>query len=63
MKDLSEEGMTMVIVTHAMGFAKEAAHKVIFMDEGLVVETGAPDMVFNDTKNERLKQFLSILDC
>jgi len=62
MKDLSEEGMTMVIVTHAMGFAKEAAHKVIFMDEGLVVETGTPHMVFNNTKNERLKQFLSILD-
>jgi cystine transport system ATP-binding protein len=62
MKDLSEEGMTMVIVTHAMGFAKEAAHKIIFMDEGLVVETGTPHMVFNNTKNERLKQFLSILD-
>lgn len=62
MKELSKEGMTMVVVTHKMSFAKEAAHKVIFMDQGLIVEAGTPEQVFENTSNERLKQFLSIID-
>jgi cystine transport system ATP-binding protein len=62
MKDLSEEGMTMVVVTHKMSFAREAAHKVIFMDQGVIVEAGSPEQVFENTNNERLKQFLSIID-
>jgi L-cystine transport system ATP-binding protein len=62
MKDLSKEGMTMVVVTHKMSFAREAAHKVIFMDQGVIVEAGTPKQVFDNTNNERLKQFLSIID-
>lgn len=62
MKELSKEGMTMVVVTHKMSFAKEAAHKVVFMDQGLIVEAGTPEQVFENTSNERLKQFLSIID-
>lgn len=62
MKDLSKEGMTMVVVTHNMSFAKEAAHRVIFMDQGSIVEAGTPEQVFENTNNERLKQFLSIID-
>lgn len=62
MKELSKEGMTMVVVTHKMSFAREAAHKVIFMDQGLIVEAGTPEQVFENTSNERLKQFLSIID-
>ena len=62
MKDLSKEGMTMVVVTHKMSFAREAAHKVIFMDQGVIVEAGTPEQVFDNTSNERLKQFLSIID-
>lgn len=62
MKDLANEGMTMVVVTHKMSFAREAAHKVIFMDNGLIVEEGTPQKVFENTSNERLKQFLSIVD-
>ena len=62
MKDLSKEGMTMVVVTHKMSFARDAAHKVIFMDNGLVVEVGTPGEVFENTRNERLKQFLSMID-
>ncbi len=59
MKDLAEEGMTMAIVTHEMGFAKEVADRVIFMDEGFIVEQGTPDELFNHPKNERTKSFLS----
>ncbi|NLM35698.1 MAG: amino acid ABC transporter ATP-binding protein [Clostridiales bacterium] len=62
MKELSNEGMTMVVVTHKMSFAKEAAHKVVFMEQGMIVESGTPDYIFNKTNNERLKQFLSIID-
>ncbi|WP_139905590.1 amino acid ABC transporter ATP-binding protein [Clostridium thermarum] len=62
MKDLSKEGMTMVVVTHKMSFAREAAHKVIFMDQGVIVEADTPEQVFDNTSNERLKQFLSIID-
>lgn len=59
MKDLAKEGMTMIIVTHEMGFAKEVADRVIFMDEGFIVEQGTPDELFNNPKNERTQAFLS----
>lgn len=59
MKDLAKAGMTMVIVTHEMGFAKEVADRVIFMDGGYIVEMGSPEAVFDQTKEERTKDFLS----
>ena len=59
MKSLAEEGMTMVIVTHEMGFAREVANKVVFMDEGKILEEAAPDEFFANPKNPRLKDFLS----
>ena len=59
MKNLAEQGMTMVVVTHEMGFAKEVADRVIFMDEGVIVEQGTPDEIFNKPKSDRLKSFLS----
>ena len=59
MKDLAEAGMTMVVVTHEMGFAREVASRVLFMDQGVVVEQGTPDEVFNNPQNERTKSFLS----
>lgn len=59
MKSLAEEGMTMVIVTHEMGFAANVADKVIFLANGLVEEQGTPDEIFNHPKSEKLKQFLS----
>lgn len=58
-KTLADSGMTMVIVTHEMGFAREVATRVMFMNEGQIVEQGAPAEVFDDPKNERLKTFLS----
>ncbi|NHW34710.1 amino acid ABC transporter ATP-binding protein [Paenibacillus aceris] len=58
MKDLSAEGMTMVIVTHEMGFAREVADQVVFMDQGIVLEKGTPDQVFELSNNERTMQFL-----
>ncbi len=58
MRDLASEGMTMVIVTHEMGFAKNVASRVMFMDEGVVVEDGHPIEVFENAKNERTKEFL-----
>jgi polar amino acid transport system ATP-binding protein len=58
MRDLAREGMTMVIVTHEMGFAREAATRVLFLDHGRVVETGAPDRFFSDPETERARQFL-----
>ncbi|MGM0753314.1 MAG: amino acid ABC transporter ATP-binding protein [Bacillota bacterium] len=61
MKDLAEEGMTMVVVTHEMRFAKEAADKVIFMDGGYIVEEGTPHEVFENPTNERTKQFLNLI--
>ncbi len=57
-KDLAKDKMTMVIVTHEMAFARDVADHVIFMDEGVIVEEGAPDEVFGNTQNERTKQFL-----
>ena len=59
MKDLTHQGMTMVIVTHEMGFAREVADRVLFMDEGLIVEQGTPEEIFGNPKNERTKSFLS----
>ncbi|MBO5513684.1 MAG: amino acid ABC transporter ATP-binding protein [Mogibacterium sp.] len=59
MKDLAKEGMTMVVVTHEMGFAKEVANKVIFMDGGYIVEQGTPDAVLNHPQEARTKDFLS----
>ena len=59
MKQLAYEGMTMVVVTHEMGFAKEMGDRVLFMDQGLLVEEGTPDQVFNNPKHERTKAFLS----
>ncbi|MBE7040152.1 MAG: amino acid ABC transporter ATP-binding protein [Ruminococcaceae bacterium] len=59
MKSLAEEGMTMVVVTHEMGFAREVASRVIFMDEGKIMETGTPEEIFTNPQNERTKAFLS----
>lgn len=59
MKQLARDGMTMVVVTHEMGFAKEVATRVIFMDEGQMKEQGTPEEFFNHPKDERLKEFLS----
>ncbi len=59
MKDLAKEGMTMVVVTHEMGFAKEVANKIVFMDDGVIKEENAPKEFFGNPKNERLKEFLS----
>ena len=58
MKDLARDGMTMVVVTHEMGFAKEVCKRVIFMAEGKIVEEGAPDDVFTNPKHERTRNFL-----
>lgn len=59
MKNLAKNGMTMVVVTHEMGFAKEVADKVIFMDDGIIMEEGTPDEVFGNPQNDRTKEFLS----
>ena len=59
MKDLAKEGMTMVVVTHEMGFAKEVADKVIFIDEGVIAESGTPEEIFDNPQNDRTKTFLS----
>jgi ABC-type polar amino acid transport system ATPase subunit len=59
MQDLASEGMTMVIVSHEMGFARNAAHRVVFMDEGRIVEQGPPEQVFGDPQHDRTKLFLS----
>ena len=59
MKDLAKEGMTMIVVTHEMGFAKEVASRVIFMDDGQIVEEAEPEEFFGNPKNPRLKEFLS----
>ena len=59
MKALAKEGMTMVVVTHEMGFAREVASRVVFVDDGQIQEEGTPEEVFDHPKNERLKSFLS----
>ena len=59
MKELAAEGMTMVVVTHEMGFAKEVGTRVLFMDEGKIKEEASPQEIFSNPKNERTKEFLS----
>ena len=59
MKQLADDGMTMIVVTHEMGFAKEVASRVLFMDEGQILEENAPRQFFGNPKNPRLKEFLS----
>ena len=59
MKEMAQEGMTMVVVTHEMGFAREVADRVIFMDGGYIVEEGTPAELFDNTKHDRTKAFLS----
>ena len=59
MKELAEQGMTMIIVTHEMGFAKEVASRVMFMDGGKIVEENEPQEFFSNPKNPRLREFLS----
>lgn len=59
MKDLAKSGMTMVVVTHEMGFAKEVGTRVLFMDQGIVMEQGTPEEIFDNPKNERTQSFLS----
>ena len=59
MKALAKEGMTMVIVTHEMGFAKEVGDRVFFIDQGIILEEGTPDEIFNHPKNQRTQDFLS----
>jgi len=58
MKDLAKEGMTMVVVTHEMGFAREVADRVVFMDKGVIQEEGTPEELFSHPKNDRTKEFL-----
>jgi len=59
MKKLAEQGMTMVVVTHEMGFAREVGNRVLFMDNGLIVEEGTPEQIFEHPQSERLQSFLS----
>ncbi|NLY89139.1 MAG: amino acid ABC transporter ATP-binding protein [Firmicutes bacterium] len=59
MKDLAKEGMTMVVVSHEMGFAREVSDRVLFMDDGVIVEEGPPSQLFNKPQNERTRSFLS----
>ena len=58
MKNLAHEGMTMVVVTHEMGFAREVGNRVIFMDQGRIIEDDTPEEIFNNPKNERTQAFL-----
>ena len=58
MKELAKEGMTMAVVTHEMGFAREVADRIIFMSDGVIVEEGTPDEIFGNPKNDRTKEFL-----
>ena len=59
MKDLAKEGMTMIVVTHEMGFAREVGDRVLFVDEGRIIEEGTPKEIFENPKQERTKLFLS----
>ena len=59
MKDLTKEGLTMIIVTHEMSFARDVSDKVVFMDQGIIEEEGTPDQIFSHPKSERTKEFLS----
>ena len=59
MKTLAQEGLTMVVVTHEMGFARDVSDRVVFMDKGVIVEEGPPAQIFTNPQNERTKEFLS----
>ena len=59
MKELAREGMTMVVVTHEMGFARDVADRVIFMSDGVIVEEGTPEEIFSNPKADRTKEFLN----
>jgi len=59
MKQLAQEGMTMIVVTHEMGFAREVGTRVIFMDEGKIIEENKPEELFNKPESDRLKSFLA----
>ena len=59
MKQLARDGMTMVVVTHEMGFAREVGTKIVFVDEGVIVEQNAPEEFFSNPKSPRLREFLS----
>ena len=59
MKNLADEGMTMAVVTHEMGFAREVGTRVMFMDEGIILEQGTPEDIFNHPKEARTQEFLS----
>ncbi|MMZ71437.1 Glutamine transport ATP-binding protein GlnQ [compost metagenome] len=59
MKSLASEGMTMIVVTHEMGFAREVGDRILFMDGGNVVEQGTPEEIFSNPQNDRTKDFLS----
>lgn len=59
MKDLAKQGMTMIVVTHEMGFAREVANRVLFMDDGVIEEEGTPSQIFDNPQSSRLKQFLN----
>jgi polar amino acid transport system ATP-binding protein len=59
MRELARSGMTMLVVTHEMGFAREVADRVLFFDHGLIVEEGTPDHFFNNAQHDRTKLFLS----
>lgn len=61
MKTLAEDGMTMIVVTHEMGFARRVANRVVFMEEGVVVEEGSPDTIFTSPKEQRTKEFISFI--
>lgn len=61
MKSLAKDGMTMVVVTHEMGFAKDVAHRVLFMDNGNILEEGTPDEIFEHPKHERTKAFVGVI--
>nr|WP_202319711.1 amino acid ABC transporter ATP-binding protein [Archaeoglobus neptunius] len=61
MKGLARDGMTMIVVTHEMGFAREVGDRVIFMDEGVIVEEGKPEKIFSNPEHERTKKFLSMI--
>lgn len=61
MKQLASEGMTMIVVTHEMGFANEVADRAIFIDKGLIEEEGPPEQIFSDPKSERTREFLSLV--
>ena len=61
MKQLAREGMTMICVTHEMGFAREVADRVLFLDEGIIVEEGTPDQIFSHAKEQRTREFMSMI--